>query len=309
MEYKKLILEEINKVDRNVASRKGYIYHQGRLLKQPSVIDLSKGGFPLLTNRLLCDPESIHEQLDRLSNSDFTHTREAFQARRMTSPGSSTPQGGILGMTKSVPVKPKPIKRAKSRQYYPKEPVNVETPKKNPQLGDVLNDIKLLKLLAKYMEQTCCSENLEFLLAVDDFFIDPREDAKWEREQAMTIYDTFVKIESPKWVNLSDVNRKTIELLAAVSFQGPKTKNIDLRTTFEDAYYEIAEIVENAIMINFIQCPMYKQFVEKRNGSSDEEQDENSGMHNVALTIGQSFPQQRRISLSPRKKPFGSPSR
>merc|ERR1712061_362581 len=122
----------------------------------------------------------------------------------------------------------------------------------------------------------------------------------------MDIYKTFVEIDSPKWVNLKDSNRKTIEVLAAESFQGPKTKNIDLRTTFEDAYYEIAELVENAIVMKFIQTPMYKHFIEKRDDSSDdEEKDENTGMHGVALLIGQAFPPQRRISLSPTKRPLG----
>jgi len=308
MEYKKRALEEINKFEKPGTSRKGAIYHQGRLLKQPSVIDLSAGGFPLLTNRLVCDPESMHEQLDRIENEDFRHAREAYQARRMTTPGISTPQG-LLTTTKTVPgggkPKPKPLLRSKSRQMLTKEHTTVERPKKNPQLGDVLNDKKLLTLMAKYMAQTQCIENLEFLLAVDDFFIDPREDLEWEREQAMDIYKTFVEIDSPKWVNLKDSNRKTIEVLAEASFQGPKTKNIDLRTTFEDAYYEIAELVENGIVMKFIQSPMYKQFVEKNDSSDDEEKYEHTGMHGVALLIGQAFPPQRRISLSPTKKPLG----
>jgi len=314
MEYKKRAVEEIGNFDRSGTSRKGAVYYQGRLLKQPSVIDLSEGGFPLLTNRLVCDPESIHEQLDRLKNADFRHTREAYQAsqaRRMTSPGASTPPS-LIGATKSVPAgKPIPIKRAKSRQIITKEQTTMAIPRKNPQLGDILSDKKLLTLMAKYMEQTRNLENLEFLLAVDDFFIDPREDLEWEREQAMDIYKTFVEINSPKWVNLKDGNRKTIEVLAEVSFQGPKTKNIDLRTTFEDAYYEVAELVENGIVMKFIQSPMYKQFIEKQNeSSSDEEKDEKNNMHGVALLIGQAFPEQRRTSLSPRKKPLRrTPSR
>lgn len=307
MLYKKRTLEEKDFLKtRTGTSRKGEIYHQGRLLKQPSVIYLTTGGFPLLTNRLVCDPANIHEQLDRLENEHFRFAYQIRNGRRMTSPGQLTPHGLIRINPSISHVKPKPIMRAKSRpgaRSVTKDTTS-DFPRRNPHLGDIMNDPELLALMSKFSKQTFCSENLEFLLAVDEFFIDAREDLKWEREQAMSIYRTFVEKGSPKWVNLKANNRKTIEFLAGVLFQGPDAKGIDLRTTFEDAYYEIAEIVENEILLRFIQSPMYKDYVEcnEYSISTDDEKDKDHGMHTVAVLIGQAFPQHRKKSKSPKKR-------
>merc|ERR1712142_387703 len=101
---------------------------------------------------------------------------------------------------------------------------------------------------------------------------------------------TYVEKGSPKWVNLKANNRKTIELLAGVAFQGFEAKGIDLRTTFEDAYYEIAEIVENEILLRFIQSNIYKDYIDRPDDlSTDDEK-------------GQAFPQNRKKSKSPKKR-------
>merc|ERR1719317_581878 len=137
MQYIKRALEEINASNSKAGtSRKGAIYHQGRLLKQPSIISVSEGGFPLLTNRLVCDPESIHEQLDCLQKADFPHARKAFKAkvvRRMSSPEQFAPHALAL-MPKMSPRIPKPIVRSKSRQLLSKEQHWITS--KKPHLGD-----------------------------------------------------------------------------------------------------------------------------------------------------------------------------
>lgn len=115
------------------------------------------------------------------------------------------------------------------------------------------------------MEHNLCAEHLEFLTTVDAFLIaDNKDSQQWERDQALRIFNRFIRERAEKEVNIHNQTRKMITKLAKQGFDGPESHGIDIRTVFEDAYYEISELVESDSVKNFVRSERFKNWLDSK---------------------------------------------
>jgi len=203
----------------------GHGLRRGRLLKQPTVTKLATNSFPPLKNRLACSPKTIQAQLEKIKPSTF-----------------------LRGLTK----------------YKLTGGAGLGLEKLSITLGDIYADPGLLSQLKAYMEDQVCNEHLEFLQNVDAFLIDGETSGAWERERASLIFHKYIRAGAEKEVNINNQTRKRITKYSAEDFSGVAAMGLDIRTVFEDAYYEISDLVESDTVKSFVRSARFKKWVDSK---------------------------------------------